>query len=113
MARKDYLRRKYGITEEQYNALLLKQDGNCAVCGRRASSFKVRLAVDHDHSSGRIRGLLCNFCNRRVVGRHRKEKGAELLKAAYEYLTKETIGWVVPPKKKKKKRGRKLLRTRV
>ena len=106
--RNNYLLRKYGITEKQYETLLLQQDGRCAVCRRPAVQFKQRLAVDHDHFDGRIRGLLCNYCNRRVVGRYRKESSAELLKAAYDYLIKEYIGWIVPPKRKRKKHGSRL-----
>jgi len=44
------------------------------------------------------------MCNKFVVGRHRKEDGAELLLAAYTYLTREYTGWIVPPKVKRKKR---------
>jgi len=105
-----HLRRKYGITEDQYNDLLRSQNGRCAVCNKAASSFKNRLAVDHDHHSGLVRGLLCNFCNRRIVGRHRKELGAELLLAAYNYLMSDYPGWVVPPKVKRKKRKRNVKR---
>jgi len=51
----------YGLTAEQYDALLAHQDGRCAICrGRRP----YRLNVDHDHSSGLVRGLLCRRCNR-------------------------------------------------
>lgn len=97
---------KYGITEEQYDEIYRTQQGCCAVCKRAASNFKHRLAVDHDHKTGEIRGLLCLHCNRYVVGRHRRELGSELLKAAYEYLTREYPGWIVPPRKKK--RGKRL-----
>lgn len=101
---------KYGINEQQYTDLYDKQEGCCAVCKRAASSFRYRLAVDHDHKTGDIRGLLCIHCNRYVVGRHRRENGAELLKAAYDYLLSEYPGWVVPPKKKRKKRKKKWLK---
>jgi len=58
-------RRKYGITLEEYNYLLEKQDSVCAGCGgaeNRAATGN--LAVDHDHRTGRVRGLLCSNCNR-------------------------------------------------
>lgn len=107
--RSRHLLKRFGITETQYDELLKRQDYRCAVCLRPHSEFRHRLCVDHDHSSGLIRGLLCVHCNRYVVGRHRKEKGSELLLAAYEYLTREYPGWVVPPKIKKRKRhGKKL-----
>src|SRR6266496_6688256 len=95
---------KYGITEKQYDELYRKQEGRCAVCKRAASSFRRRLSIDHDHKTGEIRGLLCLSCNRYVVGRHRKELGADLLKAAYEYLTRDYPGWVIPLKKWRKKK---------
>lgn len=52
-----------GLTQFEYNALLLQQDGGCALC----HSVHRRLMVDHDHKSGEIRGLLCNRCNRRMA----------------------------------------------
>lgn len=64
------LRRWYGITLEEYEALLAAQDGVCAVCGNGDREVHYRsgkqrmLAVDHDHVTGRVRGLLCNNCNR-------------------------------------------------
>lgn len=54
------LRRKYGITLEQYNELLARQGGVCAICG---GEDQKRLAVDHDHKTGKVRGLLCARCN--------------------------------------------------
>jgi hypothetical protein len=107
-AREKVLRSKYGITEEQYQQLLQQQKECCAVCCRHYSEFNRRLAVDHDHHSGELRGLLCTFCNRYVVGRHRK---GGYLKNAAAYLERETYtGWFVPPKKKK--RRRRVLRSR-
>lgn len=106
MSRARHLLIKYGITEKDYDDLYRKQQGRCAVCKRSASEFKSRLCVDHDHGPSReVRGLLCHFCNRRVVGRFRRDKGHELLLAAYEYLARpEYTGWIVPLKTKRKKR---------
>jgi len=98
------LLKRFGITEEQYDILYSEQRGCCAVCRRPAGSFKFRLAVDHDHQTKEIRGLLCTHCNRWIVGRHRKGLGAELLRSAYEYLARSYSGWLVPIKAKKKKR---------
>lgn len=56
----DY-RRKYGITIEDYDQLLNKQGGTCAICGIVPTNK--RLDVDHCHKTGMIRGLLCNICN--------------------------------------------------
>lgn len=102
--RDKYLLKRFGITEEQYESLLQKQDGRCAVCRRRAETFKYRLCLDHDHKTGDVRGILCIHCNRFIVGRHTRERGADLLLAAYEYLTGEYPGWIVPPRVKKRKR---------
>ena len=51
-------RRKYGITLEEVNELHTKQQGLCAICQK-----KDRLALDHDHSTGKVRELLCYRCN--------------------------------------------------
>jgi hypothetical protein len=59
--RDTYLREKYGITLEQYNELLDEQRGKCALC--RKPPRKRFLAVDHDHETGAVRGLLCTPCN--------------------------------------------------
>jgi hypothetical protein len=56
---------KYGISVAEYDALLAKQGGICAICSRTCSTGR-RLSVDHEHDSGRIRGLLCNSCNRAI-----------------------------------------------
>ncbi len=53
----------YGITVEQYDALLSAQDGHCALCGVTNNNGK-RLAVHHDHTSGRVIALLCYNHNR-------------------------------------------------
>lgn len=60
--RRYQLKRKYGITPEQYDALLARQEGGCAICGRPPRS-DISLHVDHEHGTGRIRGLLCFRCN--------------------------------------------------
>ena len=63
------LRREYGITLADYNAKLRKQANRCAICRRpetvrsRSTGEPRRLAVDHDHVTGTIRGLLCQRCN--------------------------------------------------
>lgn len=58
--RRTHLARFYGMTEQEYDAMLLQQGGCCAVCSRVPAD---RLAVDHDHITGAIRGLLCTQCN--------------------------------------------------
>ena len=54
----------YGITTEQYDAMLAAQGGHCAICPAiRGSAHRERLYVDHDHKTGRVRGLLCSIHN--------------------------------------------------
>lgn len=107
--RRTRLKTQYGITPEQYEELLVKQNHNCAICLRPASQFKTRLAVDHDHTTGLIRGLLCIFCNREVISRHRDP---ELLQRASNYLRQNT-GWKVPEKKKRSATTRRRRRNSV
>ncbi len=80
----------YGITGDQYNELLIAQDGLCRICGKQETKIRhgrtVALAVDHCHATGRVRGLLCNKCNRAIgwLG----DDPALLIRAA-EYLSEE------------------------
>ena len=60
------LRNKFGITLEDYNILLDKQKGCCLLCNRHYSELVKALAVDHNHTTGKIRGLLCGPCNTRL-----------------------------------------------
>jgi ribosomal protein S14 len=53
--------KKYGITYEEYKNMLVKQNNRCAICGKKNKGK--RFAVDHDHTDGVIRGLLCESCN--------------------------------------------------
>lgn len=57
------LLRNYGLTGESYAALLAAQVGVCAICRKPPEEGGVRLAVDHCHESGLVRGLLCDGCN--------------------------------------------------
>lgn len=63
-----YLRKKYGLEVDEYEALLDSQDRKCAICGKQdggkgARQSRDRLCVDHDHDTGAIRAMLCNNCN--------------------------------------------------
>lgn len=58
---------KYGITAADYDALIALQGGGCACCGAKANRDGKRLAVDHDHDTGVVRGILCSNCNRGVA----------------------------------------------
>lgn len=105
-SRDQYLRRTYGITLQQYQELLEKQGGGCAICGKTPEQEGKNLAVDHVHQKGGggpVRGILCGYCNHRRVGRH---SDPTLLRKIAEYVSQHT-GWFTPPKIKKKKRKKK------
>ena len=82
--RADSLKRNYNITLEEYDRLLDEQDGVCAICGGINSNGR-RLSVDHDHDTGKIRGLLCGNCN---VGIGHLQDDPEVLAAAIGYILK-------------------------
>lgn len=64
-ARKKIIRKNvYGITPEQYNELFEKQKGCCFACKTNHTDLKRGLLIDHCHTTGRIRGLLCDGCNK-------------------------------------------------
>ncbi len=63
----------YDLTPQQYTDMLREQGGVCAICGgaetnaiRKSHTAAVRMSVDHCHDSGKVRGLLCNRCNRAI-----------------------------------------------
>jgi hypothetical protein len=88
--RREVLKRKYGLTENDYLTMLDKQKGVCAICNATESSNKTSgnwasLAVDHCHTTGKIRGLLCNRCNRSLGF---FEDSLDLLLKAMIYLSR-------------------------
>lgn len=85
--RAHWLKVKYNITEEKYNQMLANQNGLCAICKGNDLSGR-RLAVDHDHDSGVIRGLLCLKCNR---GLGCFEDSDDFLKNAAEYIRRNKL----------------------
>lgn len=77
-------RKRYGITEEAYGVLVQVQKNLCAICNRPPEvGGKKSLDVDHDHSTGRVRGLLCTNCN---TGIGLFKDNPALLLAAISYL---------------------------
>lgn len=76
------LRTKYGISLKEYNRMFEEQKGKCAICGVELDNgFFTHL--DHDHDTGRVRGLLCRNCN---PGLGQFKHSAGLLQKAVEYL---------------------------
>lgn len=84
------LRRKFGMTPVEFAARLAEQSGRCAICpaefGATRAGKKQRLAVDHCHETGKVRGLLCANCNN-GLGRFKDDPG--LLERAAQYLRRE------------------------
>lgn len=81
-ARDSYLRRNYGIGLERYEEMLEAQGGRCAICLCRPRTRN--LAVDHDHFTGALRGLLCGRCNHGLL--QFAQEDITILKRAIEYL---------------------------
>lgn len=82
--RNGFLLRKYGITLDDYQEMLAQQEGKCAICGStEAKNFGDTLVVDHDHATGKVRGLLCGTCNT-ALGKFRDDP--QILRSAICYL---------------------------
>jgi len=78
------MKSRYGLTEEEYNQMILQQDNKCAVC---TQPFTTTPHVDHCHTTGRVRGLLCSPCN---TGLGVYEKKAYLFAEYLKITEKET-----------------------
>lgn len=80
---KDWRNKKvFGLGDGEYETMLANQGGVCAICKKECTS-KPSLAVDHDHATGKVRGLLCSNCNN---GLGRFKDDVELLNNAIGYL---------------------------
>lgn len=87
-SRDQQLQKKYGITEEIYEKILKAQNGRCAIC--KCQQHYQRLAVDHDHKTGQVRGLLCVQCNR---GLGRFFDSELRLRNAADYIARAQKAW--------------------
>lgn len=81
--RKAHIKYLYKVTPEEYDELLLKQDNVCALCLKPESIVGNVLCIDHCHTTGRVRGLLCRLCNS-ALGKFKDDK--EILQRALNYL---------------------------
>lgn len=81
--RSKQLEMKYGITLEEYNKKLEQQDYRCAICLTDKPVGNGHLHVDHDHKTGKVRGLLCHHCNTSLGG---FKDDLEIIGKAIEYL---------------------------
>lgn len=82
MMRAGQLKRKFGLTVEDYDRMVAEQEGSCAICRRPCQTGR-RLAVDHCHKTGAVRGLLCHSCN---LGIGKLGDDPERLLSAARYL---------------------------
>lgn len=58
--------KSFGLTVEEYESLIQKQGNKCAICNKHQSQLKKLLSIDHNHKTGKVRGLLCGNCNRGI-----------------------------------------------
>ena len=80
------LKQNYNITDDDYNKMLKSQNGRCAICGTNKLTGRWKsFAIDHNHITGKVRGLLCNECNR---GIGYLKDDYKLLQKAVNYLIK-------------------------
>jgi|SRR6266850_842966 len=84
---KSHLKRRYNLTPDEYMNLLISQNGGCAICPKTELENNGRLAVDHDHKTKKVRGLLCRTCN---VALGAWENNIELFYKALEYLKRNS-----------------------
>jgi hypothetical protein len=75
------LRWRFGLTQNDYDAMFTQQGGCCAICGSGPKGK--HLYIDHDHNTGAIRGLLCNYCN---LGLGKFKDNPDTLRKAARYL---------------------------
>lgn len=80
--REAHVERTYGLGPDGYEALFAVQDGKCAICRKR--QLDRAIAVDHDHKTGAVRGLLCHRCNHDLLGA--AYDSVRILQAAVNYL---------------------------
>ena len=78
-----YLKSTYNLTLHQYDEMLLKQNGSCAICETSDPGTFGRFCVDHNHETNEVRGLLCNQCN---IGLGALQDNPIILLKAVQYL---------------------------
>jgi hypothetical protein len=79
---------RYGITVDEYEAMALAQHGRCAICTTASPGGHGKwFCIDHDHATGKIRGLLCQPCNVKLAAL----EDAEFMAAATKYLSAQVV----------------------
>lgn len=92
----EHIGKTYGITAEEYQRIYEAQGGRCYIC-QRATGARRKLAVDHDHESGYVRGLLCRPCNHKVLGHLRDD--TEAFQRAIDYINNPPAFGVIGKRK--------------
>lgn len=87
MRRDEKLKREYGITQAQFETMLIQQHECCGICGDLLKEMP-KIHVDHDHETNQVRGLLCFRCN---VGLGSFQDSKAVLRNAIEYLDKHNV----------------------
>ena len=87
--RRWFQKARYGLSTADYDALLAKQGGGCAICGamKPGRDDRQHLYIDHDHETGRVRGLLCSTCN---TGLGMFAEDVDRMRVAIAYLSEAT-----------------------
>ena len=90
-SRANNLKNRFDMTIEQYNVIFLKQKGKCRICNNAETMKSLNgeikwLSCDHNHNTGKVRGLLCNACN---TGIGKMGDSIKVLESAIKYLKKE------------------------
>lgn len=80
---KSQLKKRFGMTLEDYDKMLFEQGGKCAICNIHHTETPRKLNVDHCHTTGKIRGLLCFNCNTSLG---KLQDSIQILEQAIKYL---------------------------
>jgi len=83
--KENHLKRTYGLSLSEFNTMLTKQKECCLICQKHRNELPVDLHVDHCHTTGKVRGLLCYSCNAALGG---FKDSLPLLASAFEYILK-------------------------
>jgi hypothetical protein len=86
--RNSWLKHSYGITQDQYDEMLRLQNNQCAICQRPQSDMIRKFCVDHNHTTGEVRDLLCPECNS-LIGMAKENK--DILLKAISYIEKHNL----------------------
>lgn len=82
-----YLEKTHDLKTEDYEKMLKDQNYECKICSKKTIELKTKLHIDHNHLTGKIRGLLCSKCNI-GIGYFDTDKNIDLLLKAIEYIRK-------------------------